>query len=99
MLLASETPRAAGFAMPAEWAAHERTLMAWPVRLDLWNESLAQAREDYGAIARAIAEVEPVLMVAPPGSSGEVTDRCGGGVDVVELPIDDSWLRDNGPIG
>jgi agmatine deiminase len=99
MLLESETPRAAGFAMPAEWAPHERTLMAWPVRLDLWNESLAQARADYAQIAQAIAAFEPVLMVAPPGAGAEVTDRCGAGVEVVELPIDDSWLRDNGPIG
>ena len=93
------TPRAAGFAMPAEWTPHERTLMAWPVRRDLWNESLAQARDDYAAVARAIAAFEPVLMVAPEGARAEVADRCGSGVEVVELPIDDSWLRDNGPIG
>jgi agmatine deiminase len=93
-----ETPRAAGLAMPAEWEPHERTLMAWPVRVDLWGEGLAHARRDYAEIARAIAAFEPVLMVAPPGSSAEVRHRCGRGVDVVELPIDDSWIRDSGPI-
>ena len=26
--------------MPAEWAPHERTLMAWPCRTELWGERL-----------------------------------------------------------
>jgi agmatine deiminase len=93
-----DTPRATGLAMPAEWVEHERTLMAWPVRLELWGEWLAQARRDYAAVARAIAAFEPVLMVAPEGSRAEVRRRCGRGVEVVELPIDDSWIRDSGPI-
>jgi agmatine deiminase len=93
-----DTPRAVGLAMPAEWELHERTLMAWPVRVDLWGDGLVQARRDYAEIARAIAAFEPVLMVAPPGSAGEIRRRCGRGVDVVELPIDDSWIRDSGPI-
>src|SRR5919112_216938 len=93
-----ETPRAAGLAMPAEVAPHERTLMAWPVRLDLWGDGLARAREDYAAIAQAIAGFEPVLMVAPPDAAAEARDLCGEAVEVVEIPIDDSWIRDSGPI-
>jgi agmatine deiminase len=92
------TPRAAGLAMPAEWASHERTMMAWPARSELWNEALPQAKRDYAAVARAIAAFEPVLMVAPEGSRAEVRRRCGRGVEVIELPIDDSWLRDTGPV-
>jgi agmatine deiminase len=34
----------------------------------------------------------------PPGATREVGDRCGAGVEPLELPIDDSWMRDNGPI-
>ena len=93
-----ETPRAAGFAMPAEWGPHERTLMAWPARAELWGDGMAEAKRDYATIARAVAAFEPVLMVAPEGSRAEVRRRCGRGVDVVELPIDDSWMRDSGPI-
>jgi agmatine deiminase len=93
-----DTPRAAGLAMPAEWELHERTLMAWPVRADLWGENLAQARRDYATIANAIAAFEPVLMVAPPDAAADARRRCGRGVEVVELPIDDSWIRDSGPI-
>jgi agmatine deiminase len=93
-----DTPRAVGLAMPAEWVEHERTLMAWPARLELWGAGLAQAKRDYAAVARAVAAFEPVLMVAPEGSRAEVRRRCGRGVDVLELPIDDSWMRDSGPI-
>src|SRR3954453_6875863 len=95
-----ETPRSVGLAMPAEWGLHERTLMAWPVREDLWGDGLAQARSDYATIANAIADFEPVLMVAPPeaDAAGDARQRCGRAVDVIELPIDDSWIRDSGPI-
>jgi len=41
--------------MPAEWAPHERTLMAWPVRTELWGTQLAQAKADYAATAVAVA--------------------------------------------
>jgi len=84
---------------PAEWEPHERTLMGWPCRLELWGETLEQARADYATVANAIAEFEPVTMIANPGADAEqARAACGARVDVVELPIDDSWLRDSGPI-
>jgi agmatine deiminase len=85
--------------MPAEWERHERTLMAWPAREDAWRGvGIEDARRDYAEIARAIARFEPVLMVADPAWAQGARDLCGADVDVVELPIDDSWIRDNGPI-
>src|SRR5438477_7672810 len=97
MATEAATPQQLGLAMPAEWAPHERTLMAWPARLDLWGDLLADAKAEYAATARAIAAFEPVLMVAPPGAVAEVRDACGEGVEILELPIDDSWMRDSGP--
>ena len=73
------TPREHGMAMPAEWAAHELTLMAWPTRLELWGDALGRAKGEYAAVARAIAGFERVLMVAAPGAGGEVRDACGDG--------------------
>ena len=37
-------------------------------------------------------------MIVRPGDGADAAERCGGGVDVVELAIDDSWFRDTGPI-
>jgi agmatine deiminase len=85
--------------MPAEWAPHERTLMAWPTRLDLWGDQLASAREEYAATANAIAAFEPVTMVcASEPEAEQARAALTTAAEVVELPIDDSWLRDSGPI-
>lgn len=86
------------FRMPAEWTEHERCLMAWPTRHDLWGAVLAQAKQEYAQVARAIAEFEPVTMVAPPGHGDDARALCGDGIEVIELPLDDSWFRDSGPI-
>ena len=84
---------------PAEWEPHERTLMGWPCRLELWREKLDQARADYAAVANAIAAFEPVTMIANPGADTALArSACAAGVEIVELPLDDSWLRDCGPI-
>ncbi|MFC9330701.1 agmatine/peptidylarginine deiminase [Kitasatospora sp. NPDC057015] len=86
------------YRMPAEWTQHERCLMAWPTRPDLWGATFEEIKREYALVARAIAEFEPVTMVALPGRGEEARDLCGDGVEVVELPIDDSWFRDSGPI-
>jgi agmatine deiminase len=93
------TPAADGFAMPAEWAPHERTLMAWPCRTELWGAQLDRAREEYAATANAIAAFEPVTMVcASEEHAAEARSRLTVDVEVTVVPIDDSWLRDSGPM-
>ena len=54
--------------MPAEWAAHLRTWMAWPCRREAWpgEEGLARAKSAFAAVAQAIARFEPVVMAARP---------------------------------
>ncbi len=89
--------------MPAETARHERTLMAWPTEkraaAGLWGDAgLEGAREVYADIAREIARHEPVTMVAAPAEAADARCRCGPRIEVVALPIDDSWIRDSGPL-
>lgn len=85
--------------MPAEFAPHERTVLCWPSRADLYGELMADAKIAHAEVARAIARFEPVTMIARPGrDAADAAERCGPGVEVVELPLDDSWFRDNGPI-
>lgn len=94
------TAREDGFRMPPEWGPHQAALMAWPTRTReaFWGPVFEQAKEDYASVARAIAAFEPVIMACNPGEDREVRDRCGAGVEPLEIPIDDSWMRDNGPI-
>ena len=83
---------------PAEWEPHERCIIAWP-GVDLVSSRLiTAAKVDYALVARAISDFEPVLVVAKPGFAPEARASCGSAVDVVELPLGESWLRDSGPI-
>jgi agmatine deiminase len=86
--------------MPAEYAPHERCLIAWPTRTrEYWGGYYMLAQHTSAAIARAIARFEPVLVLARPGEGAEARSYCGSdGVEVLELPLDDSWIRDSGPI-
>ena len=84
--------------MPPEWGPHAACLMAWPARRELWKDRLAEAKRDYAAVARAISDFEPVVMICNPGDDREVRDLCGDQVEALRIPIDDSWVRDSGPI-
>jgi agmatine deiminase len=87
------------FRMPAEWERHERTLMCWPCREYSWGHTLEQGRQEFAAVANAIAAFEPVTMVAKTTEQAlQARGMVAGNVDVVVRPMDGSWLRDNGPL-
>jgi agmatine deiminase len=70
------TPRADGYALPPEWAPHERTLMAWPGRPELWRDRIGDARREYAACANAIAAFEPVTMVCADAAAAGGGPHC-----------------------
>lgn len=73
--------------------------MGWPCRITLWGELIEQARADYAAVANAVAGFEPVTMIANAGEDAALAlAACADNVEIAELPLDDSWLRDSGPI-
>jgi agmatine deiminase len=86
--------------MPAEWAPHERTLVCWPARADLYGgpADFEAAKAEHAAVANAVADFEPVTLVAHPSQEAEARAAAAGAVEVVALPIDDAWARDSGPI-
>jgi agmatine deiminase len=84
---------------PGEWESHDLTIMGWPCRTELWGPTLEQARHDYAYVANAIGDFEPVTMIAASAQDAhDARAACAGSVSIVELPMDDSWLRDSGPI-
>lgn len=84
--------------MPAEWTSHERCIMGWPGRPEVWGALLEQARRDYAQVARMIAQFEPVLMLAKSDEADQARRFCGASVEVLAMPLDDAWLRDTGPL-
>jgi agmatine deiminase len=88
--------------MPAETEPHRLTLMAWPPDVPqciFTPDQLEPARSDYAAIVRAIARHEPVTLVARPDDVAGAAAHVGGAAEIVAAPIDDAWIRDDGPIG
>jgi agmatine deiminase len=94
----SATPRADGLRLPARSVAHARTLVSWPCRAEVFGPLMDQAKAEWAEVASAIARFEPVTVLARPEDAGEARELCGDAVEVVAVPMDDSWIRDNGPI-
>ncbi|MBB5376327.1 agmatine deiminase [Deinococcus metalli] len=94
------TPRDLGFAMPPEWAEHAATWMSWPADDDLWFGHLEGVRAEFAGLVRTIASFESVhLLVRDAESSADARARLAGAdVTYHAVPLDDVWLRDNGPI-
>jgi len=100
------TPRADGFAMPAEWEPHQLTLMSWPCRPQTYMgadrsfgpEAYGQAQTQQAAVANAVAEFEPVVMLLRAEQLGEARRALSSRIELLETDLDDSWMRDNGPI-
>ncbi|WP_235486684.1 agmatine deiminase family protein [Streptomyces roseoverticillatus] len=84
--------------MFAESQPHLRTFMGWPPAGPVWGPYTAAVREDVAAVAQVIAEYEPVVLLAGPEDARAARKACGGGVEIAEVPVDDLWLRDSGPV-
>ena len=85
------------YVMPAEWAPHERTWMAWPCRAEVWGDYFQETKKGYAAVANAIAAFEPVTMLVRPDQEAEARTHLSENVTTVSMNIDDSWTRDSGP--
>jgi agmatine deiminase len=99
--LADIPPGRQGFRHPLETEEHELCIMSWPTRTrtDFWRGHLGGARDAWAEVARTVSRYEPVLMVADVGEGrmAEGWIDCAE-VEVVEIPIDDSWSRDTAPV-
>jgi len=91
------TPRQDGFRMPGEHAPQLAVLMAWPERADNWREGAAPAQAAFAAVAAAIHAATPVIVCASAMQQDRARALLPAGVEVLEVPSDDSWMRDIGP--
>jgi agmatine deiminase len=82
--------------MPLETAPHMRTLMQWPVSLDVYDaRGLRDVQSCIARIANTIAAYEPVVMLA---QNDSVIEELDDNVAVWDIPTEDLWCRDAGPI-
>ena len=87
--------------LPAEWEPQSAVIMAWPHRLTDWAPTLEDARKCFGDIVKAVSAETPVILIAPEGECSRSVADAGfdsGRVKVVDIPTNDTWVRDFGPI-
>ena len=93
----NSTPRADGFAMPAEWSPHNGCLMLFPHRADNWREDAGPAQAAFAQVAQAIARFEPVTIGVNASQHVRAESLLAPNIRIVTLESDDAWMRDVGP--
>lgn len=98
-LISTQTkPIMDGFSMPARFDLHARTLLTWPPREEAIGTDVEGFRKEAEATARAISRFEPVTLIVDPKDEEDARNRCGDFAELMVLPVDACWVRDNGPI-
>lgn len=86
--------------MPPEWHIHEKTWMAFPTSGYTLGESPQAekiARQTWANVANAVSEFEKVSMVVNPGDEQHAKKLLSSQIELIELPLNDAWMRDIGP--
>ncbi|WP_448098269.1 agmatine deiminase family protein [Luteibacter yeojuensis] len=93
------------YRLPAEWEPQAGVLIAWPHAGTDWADRLDGVETTYIALATAVTRFEPLHIVVADAALRErarlAIEKAGADmsrVHFVELPYDDTWLRDSGPI-
>jgi len=90
----------AAYRLPAEWEPHAATWIAWPHRRATFLGPFAEIPPAYERIARLIARYEPVRIIGPADvlAAARVSLADTQRVAFIDIPTDDSWIRDTGPV-
>ena len=86
------------YRLPAEWEPQEFVLLTWPHAGTDWAPYLDDITRTMTMMAREIARREEVVIVAPQQELVPEELRQLERVQVVEMPTNDTWARDHGPI-
>lgn len=96
---------ASNVSMPAEWAPHEATWLAWPHEISDWPGKFAPIPWVYGEIVRHLSRVEKVRILVPNEETQQkarrVLKKTGAQMAAVEffqIATDRSWTRDFCPM-
>jgi len=99
------TPKAAGYAMPAEWERHEATWLSWPKNPLTFPEDVIEGVEGvFARLIEALSRGEPVKVLVDDAAGEErmraKVEACGANmrnVRPVRIKSADVWIRDYGP--
>jgi agmatine deiminase len=93
------------YRMPAEWAPHRATWIAWPHERSDWPGKFSPVSWIYGEIVRQLSRVEKVCILVEDADAEDkarrVLEKCHAGlhaVQFVRVKTNRSWTRDYCPI-
>lgn len=94
--------------MPAEWAPQSAILLTWPHSGTDWKDSLDTVEPVFLAIARATLRFQHVIIACEDKTRSAALEQSlnewatdgkhPGRVRSLQIPADDTWARDHGPI-
>ncbi len=100
----ARSPRSLGYAMPAEWAPHHATWIAWPHNKADWPGKFAPIPWVFGEVVRHLSRSERVGILVRDApmekAAARALARAGADlaqVDFVRQVTDRIWTRDTGP--
>ncbi len=86
--------------MPAEWAPHAATWIAWPHKLESWPGKFEPIPPLYARLIRTISRFEHVHVLAGGEAVMAQAKSLVGSVPnviLLDIPTNDAWTRDHGP--
>ena len=91
---------ARGNRLPAEWEPHAATWIAWPHRRATFLGDFGPIPAFFARFIRLLAACEPVKVIATEAALAEAQEQLRGvaNVECIDIPTNDSWLRDTGPV-
>ncbi len=82
-----------------EWYEHQYCLIAWPCNKDLYGKIINKARDEVANVINEIAKTEHVIVLSNKEDINEIENKTDHkNINIIECKLDDSWMRDIGPI-
>ena len=96
-----DTPASLGYRKPAEWEPHAATWLSWPHNLESWPGQFEPIPGVWAQLVRTLVEFEPVSILAGGEAVLSQAHAMVGhlpNVRIYDIPTNDAWTRDHGPM-
>lgn len=92
------------FRMQAEWSPQKGILLSWPLNPETWQdrrESMLQAYARFASVVSLFEDLYVLCAASAQEAASSLLERAGGRMNSIrflDIPTNDAWCRDHGPI-